>query len=149
MKLQCFSKSFYETLINSEYKETFKKYFFIQNRNFDNMKIIEVSLPNKMSIRKNNTIWRDMGIVAKLLFCHPTHVYYQCLTAHVLKDVWLEETKDGYKFNTLSGLTDDKASESIPKVRDFLQQLVNDKYQKWIHINWSCKENKNKPDVEL
>ena len=149
MKLLTDSEKLRESLINSHERSKFDKYFS-GNRNFDSMPVTEVSLPNRKSVRKNNTIWRDFEIAGKLLYCDSGYIYYECLKAEKLQDVWLEEIEPGkYKFNSLSGLTDDQASESIPKIRDFLQQWINEKYGYWVVINWSCKENIDKPDFEL
>lgn len=148
MKLLTQSELLRKSLINANERAKFDKYFS-GNRSIEAMPITEISLPNRKTIKQNATIWRDFTIASKLMYCDPSFIYYKCLIAPILQDVWLKESDNGYDFKTLSALTDDEASEAIPLIRDFLQGEINKKYQYWVGINWSCKENINKPDYEL
>ena len=148
MKLRCDTGKLFAALANADDRQKFSEYFS-GRRTFESMPLVEVSLPNKKTITQNNALWRDFEIAGKLLHCDSTFVYYQCLKAEQLQDVWLKETDDGWKFCSLSQLTKDNMTTATPQIHDYLQGLINDEYGEWVVINWSCKENVDKPDFEL
>jgi len=105
------------------------------------MPFIQVFLPQSKTTTQLGTIWMDFTTVGNLLYCDPSYIYYQCLKAKCLEDIWLQETDGGWRFISLSGLTKEQTSAAIPRIRDFLQEIVNSAYGEWIPIEWACKEN--------
>ena len=148
MKLLVQSKLFCKSIANGEDRAKFERYFS-GRRNFQSMPLLQVTLPEAKTLSQLGAIWLDFTKVGKLLFCEPSYVYYLCLRADCLQDIWLAEKDGQYIFNTLSGLSKEKTIEAIPRFRDFLQQLVKEKYGEWVVINWSCQENIGKPDYEF
>lgn len=139
MRLLVQTAKFYAALANSEERGKFNTYFS-GNRSFETMPLMRVTLPEAKTQTQNNAIWQDFTTVAGLLYCEPSYVYYLCLRAECLSDIWLQERNGQWQFTTLSGLTKEQTSAAIPRLRDYMQQLVNDKYQAWQLIDWAAKE---------
>jgi len=148
MRLLCDSRKFFDSIANSEDRQKFLSYFD-GLRNFDSMSILQVTLPEAKTQSQLGTIWRDFEIAGRLLHCEPSYVYYLCSRADSLQDIWLQNINGTWHFSTLSGLTKEQTSAAIPRLRDFMQELVNLEYQQYVVINWSCEANINKPDYEF
>lgn len=139
MRLLVQTRKFFDALANSEEREKLLTYFS-GPRSFDSMPLMRVTLPEAKTQTQLGTVWLDFTIVAGLLYCEPSYVYYLCLRAESLSDIWLQERDGGWHFSTLSGLTKEQTSAAIPRLRDFMQELVNNKYQEWQPIEWASKE---------
>jgi len=154
MKFLCDSRRYFLSLINQKDKNRFMEKYF-NNKTFSQMPIVETSIYDCRTIEQNHAIWRDMGIVASLMYTDKETVYYWLLKAECLKDIWLEEAtygkdkKQTFRFKTLSGLSKKELTEAIPRFRDYMQELVNKEYQQYVIINWSNKENMYKPAFEF
>lgn len=148
MKLKCDTKKFRDCLVDDNERIKFGKYFS-GTRNYKTMPNIEVSLPDRRTNEQNAAIWRDFGIVAKLLYCDPDYVYGMCLRAEILEDIWFCKMNNKWTFRRLSALNKEETSEAIPRIRDFLQSWIENEYQRPITIHWSSEENIEKPDFEF
>ena len=148
MKLLVNSRKFFDALLGDDDRRRFNDWFG-NNRNYNSMPVIQVTLPEAKTQSQLGTIWRDFEIAGRLLHCEPSYVYYLCSRADSLQDIWLQNINGTWHFSTLSGLTKEQTSAAIPRLRDFMQELVNLEYQQYVVINWSCKANINKPDYEF
>ena len=149
MKLLVDSRKFRESLANAEERAKFDSYF-AGGRNLDTMPLLSVTLPQSKTLTQLAAIWVDYTTVGALLHCDKSYVYYLCLRAESLSDIWLQQDEFGiWQFSTLSGLTKEQTSDAIPRLRDYMQELVNSSYGEWVPIEWAEKENvKTEEEVE-
>jgi hypothetical protein len=71
------------------------------------------------------------------------------LRAEQLTDVWVQLDNDGrYHFISLSGLTKEQMSVAIPRIREYLQHVVNGAYGEWVPVVWAEKDNIGKETEE-
>lgn len=102
-------------------------------------------------------VWRDFGIVAKLLETSADTVYTKTKNSKTLKKYftvksWVgklnKETEDE---KGLSKFTVQDCNEIIPIYTDWWNQAINIIYQQVVIINWSTKENRDNslPDYEF
>ena len=154
MEFICDTEKYYNSISNSEDKKKFKEKY-LKGKSFKIFPYIKTRLFDSKTVSQNSAIWRDMSIVAKLMYTDKETVYYWLLKASVLKDIWLQEScygngkKKTFKFRTLSKLTKEEMMEAIPRFRDYMQQLVNEEYGEYVVIHWSKIDNIGKPDYEL
>jgi hypothetical protein len=140
MRILVQSNRFRESIANSEDRNKFDNYFS-GLRSIKAMPLLRVTLPEAKTLTQLGTIWLDFTTVSGFMHCEPSYIYYQCLRAESLRDIWLQEKDGDWHFSTLSGLTKEQASAAIPRLRDFMQKIVNDAYGEWMPIIWASKEN--------
>ena len=140
MRVLVDSRKFYASIANAEDRAKVDRYFS-GARSFDSMPILRVTLPEAKTLTQLGTVWLDFTTVAGLLHCEPSYVYYTCLKAEQLNDIWLKQRECKWHFSTLSGLTKEETSAAIPRLRDYMQTLVNDAYGEWVPIVWAAREN--------
>jgi len=154
MKIHCKSENLFHSIVYANEQDEFRKKYFSGNKTFNSMPIILVSLYDEKTLTQLGTCWRDWSIAAKFLYTDKETIYYMLLKAPEFKEIWLEESiigkskKKTYRFCTLSGLSKEKTADLITRYRDYLQEIINKEHGEYIPINWSKKENINKPDVE-
>ena len=142
MRLLCITSEFYRSISNGEDRKKFEAYAMRRR-----WPIIQVSLPDAKTQSQNSAVWRDFTIAGQWLGCDKETVYHLVRFCEQLEDIWLTETKVGKKnipsvrYRSLSELTKDETSELIPRMRDYLQGLIDESEGETIIINWSNKEN--------
>ncbi len=157
MKLLVDSRKFYDSIANAEDREKFKDYFFKGFRTFSNTPVLRIDLAEAKTMRQLGTIWRDFGIIARLLFTHSETVYAMTMKAEPLRDFFLTEDEWGigkkrkktWRLRTLSEFSKQDCVEFIPLMRDYWQGIINKEYGEYVIIHWSRSENIEKPDYEF
>ena len=137
MKLLCQTDKLYDSIANGEDREKFGTRYKGETT--------WISTIDEKTRSQLNAVWRDWDIVARLLHCKKEDVYGFCVSAGALRDFFFEKAQiagsEVWLFKTLSTFKKIKMSEFIPRMRDFLQGVVNDYYQENVIINWSNREN--------
>ena len=142
MKLLCITADFYKSISNGEDRKKFEAYAMRRR-----WPIIQVTLPDAKTQSQNGAIWRDFTIAGQWLGCDKETIYAMVRTCEQLRDIWITETKVGkkniphYRLRSLSELSKDETTELIPRMRDYLQGLIDESEGETVIIDWSSKEN--------
>ena len=145
MKLLVDSRKFRDAIANAEDRGRFDEYMS-GPRNYSTMPLMSVTLPQAKTLTQLGAIWLDFTTVARLLHVDPTYVYYLCMRTDKLSDIWLQERDGGWHFSTLSGLTKEETSAASPRLRDYMQEMVNLAHGEYVPIVWADKHNLGKGD---
>ena len=142
MRLLCITAEFYNSISNGEDRKKFENYVMTKR-----WPIIQVVLPDAKTQSQNSAIWRDFTVAGYWLGCDKETVYAMVRTCEQLRDIWITETKVGkknipqYRIKSLSELSKEETSELIPRMRDYLQGLIDESEGESVLINWSSREN--------
>ncbi len=148
MRVLVDSRKFRDAIANAEDRGRFDEYMS-GPRNYSTMPLMSVTLPQAKTLTQLGAIWLDFTTVARLLHTDPSMLYLQCLRAEQLTDVWVQLDNDGrYHFISLSGLTKEQMSVAIPRIREYLQHVVNGAYGEWVPVVWAEKDNIGKETEE-
>lgn len=142
-----------EAVVDEVAREAFKKKFPIDKFPYG----IEVATCDKWTTAQQHTIWRDIGIVAKLLETSKDAIYSILKTSeptgHLFKTLeyvgFIDRGKLVEVEKSLSSWTKDDCVNALPIIREYLNMIVNSIYQEKVIINWSDKENIDLPDYEM
>jgi len=154
MKIKCDTKKFQESIAAADYREKFDEW--LGKRNYENMPIISVELFESKTSTQLNTIWRDFGIIANLLYTDTDTIYAESMRHEDLREFFIKETEYGVqtkrkksiRLRTLSQFSKSDCMEFIPLYREVWHGIINDQYAEYVIIHWSKEENINKPDFE-
>lgn len=150
MKLTVKISELANAIIDEHARETFKDKFDLTQYPYG----IEVTTCDKWTTKQQHTIFRDMGIVARLLETSKEAIYSILKTSeptgHLFKKTEYVGTEERGKLieveKSLSGWTKDDCIVAIPVIREYLEMVVCSVYQQRVIINWSDRENVNEPD---
>lgn len=154
MKLQVLTKEFRESISAADYREKFDKW--MGNRNHENMPTLFVDLFESKTPTQLGTIFRDFGIIARLMHTDKDTIYAESMRHPELQEFFLEESEFGIgkhrktcvKLHTLSQFSKDECIQFIPMYREVWHGVINEQYGEFVVIHWSKSENISKPDFE-
>lgn len=157
MKLDCDSKKFYESIANGEDRQKFKDWFNTSNKTFDNMPMLRIDLTESKTLTQLGTIFRDFGIIAKMLYTDKDTIYAESMRHKELREFFIKKSelgligkkKKSVQLHTLSQFSKQECIEFIPIYREIWHGVINEQYGEYMIINWSKLENINKPDYEF
>ena len=148
MKLLVDSRKFRECIANAEDRGRFDEYMS-GARNYSTMPLMSVTLPQAKTLTQLGAIWLDFTTIARLMHTDPSMIYRLCIRADQLEDCWMHQDEGGeWHFTTLSGLTKEQMSAAIPRIREYLQHVVNGAYGEWVPVVWAEKDNIGKETEE-
>ena len=154
MKIMCITKEFEKSIAAGDYRDSFWKW--MGNRTTESMPVVYVDLFESKTPTQLHAIFRDFGIIAKLLYTDKDTIYAESMRHKELRQFFIKETEYGLQtkrkksiqLHTLSQFSKQECIEFIPIYREVWAGIINDQYGEYVVIHWSKEENKQKPDFE-
>jgi len=154
MKILCQTSKFEKSIAAGDYRDSFWKW--MGSRTTESMPTVYVDLFESKTPTQLHTIFRDFGIIARLLYTDKDTIYAESMRHKELRDFFIKETEYGLQtkrkksiqLHTLSQSSKVECMEFIPLYRDVWQGIINEQYGEFVIINWSKEENREKPDFE-
>lgn len=156
MKLLVESKGLYKAIANSEDRDKYTKYI-MKKHGFGSMPLLRIDLTESKTPTQLHTIFRDFGIIGKLLYTDRDTIYAESMRHEVLRHFFIKESEYGLKgkkkksvqLHTLSQFSKKECIEFIPMYREVWHGIINEQYGEFVTIHWSKQENIEKPDYEF